>query len=535
MRRLPYHKAIGLWITRRASHTGLVLETFDRVLIKFKRKRDRDLPSFKVILTIMAQAVQAVASMARMRLPVFRHRYIYTYQGHLRLRYLCAFALICILAIVTISSGIEARLAQVSPQQIAAVEPVMTDTDQLADAQPEDLGNVVDALLSDLPVARQIVAVEKKTQWEEEISFASGDTIGALLNKRDVGMQDVHDLIRAMSPHIKPQDFKVGQVMKASFRRKGDVAVLDSLSLEINPIKTVTLTRDDEGYQASLQEVELVEEKRMARIHVASSLYADLRKQGVPDSIISRMIRAYAWSVDFQRDIWGGEEIELLYTVKASPDGRITRGNELLFANLTLRGKENPIYRFEHKDGRVDFYNPSGRSVKKALLRTPVDGARISSGYGMRRHPVLGYNKMHKGVDFAAPTGTPIFAAGDGVVEKKYRSKSYGNYIRIRHNDTFKTAYAHMHRFAKGMGEGKRVKQGQVIGYVGSTGRSTGPHLHYEVHKKGKQVNPRSVNLPIGDRLKGTDLANFKNAVLALQKQFARLDPKTPKSVASSE
>ncbi|MFP4313934.1 MAG: M23 family metallopeptidase, partial [Alphaproteobacteria bacterium] len=164
-----------------------------------------------------------------------------------------------------------------------------------------------------------------------------------------------------------------------------------------------------------------------------------------------------------------------------------------------------------------------GQSIKKTLMKTPVDGARMSSKFGMRRHPILGYNKMHKGVDFAAPLGTPIYAAGDGVLEKVGRNGGYGNYMRIRHTNGLKTAYAHLHKFAKGMSVGKRVKQGQVIGYIGSTGRSTGPHLHYEVILNGKQVNPNRVDLPIGDSLKGKDLDNFKRYISKYDQMYAEL------------
>lgn len=483
--------------------------------------------SFKIMITAMAHVLHAVCSLIILRIPVFRHRYVFTRDGHLRLRYCLALSVIGVVAGVMAAPQIQARL----PVQVADMPHTIPEVAHIEAKQQPDA--VVEDLLS--AIEPDIVVEETPpNQWQETISFAAGDTIGSLLNNRDVGMAEVNALITAMKPYIKPQDFKVGQSIQAAFQRTEDGATLDQVTLELSPIKTVTLTRADDGFQATLQEVELIEEKRVAKATVDTSLYADLRKQGVPDSIIGRMIKAYAWSVDFQRDIWGGETIELLYTVETTEDGRLTRGGELLFANLTLRGKESPIYLFERKDGRVDYYTPSGRSVKKALLRTPVDGARISSGYGMRKHPILGYNKMHKGVDFAAPTGTPIYAAGDGIVEKRYRSKTFGNYIRIRHNDTYKTAYAHLHRFAKGIREGSRVRQGQVIGTVGSTGRSTGPHLHYEVHKNGKQVNPRSVNLPIGDRLAGTELANFKNAMRSLDRQFVRLDPDAPKSLAQA-
>ncbi len=181
------------------------------------------------------------------------------------------------------------------------------------------------------------------------------------------------------------------------------------------------------------------------------------------------------------------------------------------------------IYRYKTKDGLVDFFLPDAKSVRQGLLRTPIEFGRVSSGFGLRKHPVLGYNKMHKGVDFAAPRGTKIYAAADGVIDKKYYSSSYGNYIRIRHTGGIKTAYAHMKGFARGLSLGDRVKQGQTIGYVGTTGRSTGPHLHYEVLKNGRQVNPKSVNLPTQNELKGQEKEQFIRQMSSYKSAFFNL------------
>ena len=224
------------------------------------------------------------------------------------------------------------------------------------------------------------------------------------------------------------------------------------------------------------------------------------------------MIRAFSFDVDFQRELQPGDRFALLYETLHEHDGQLAKPGDLLYAELVLSGKPIGIYRFTPESGITDYFTADGRSVRKSLLRTPIDGARISSGYGMRRHPILGYSKMHRGVDFAAPTGTPIYAAGHGTVEKAARFGGYGKYVRIRHNGSYKTAYAHLSRYGRGIKAGARVKQGQVIGYVGSTGRSTGPHLHYEVISNGKQVNPRSIKLPAGERLKGADLKAFQEA-----------------------
>jgi murein DD-endopeptidase MepM/ murein hydrolase activator NlpD len=212
-----------------------------------------------------------------------------------------------------------------------------------------------------------------------------------------------------------------------------------------------------------------------------------------------------------------------MYEQYETADGTRVKTGNLVYARLQVNGEDIPIYRYEMKNGDVNYFTADGVSVRKALMSTPIDGARLSSGFGMRKHPVLGYNKMHKGIDFAAPTGTPIYAAGDGTIERLGQWSTYGNYIRIRHNSDIKTAYAHMSRFAKGLSAGSRVKQGQVIGYVGATGRVTGAHLHYEVLENDTQINPKSVKLPLGETLRGAELASFKAQAQTINRRYESL------------
>src|SRR5690606_17758381 len=211
---------------------------------------------------------------------------------------------------------------------------------------------------------------------------------------------------------------------------------------------------------------------------------------------------------------------EIFYEQFRAPSGELVKTGEILYAALETNGVLKQLYRFEAAEG-VDYFDTEGVSIRRFLMRTPVNGARLSSRFGMRRHPIQGYNRLHKGTDFAAPRGTPIYAAGDGVIDKLYRSPSYGNYIRIRHNGTWQTAYAHMNGFASGMREGRRVQQGEIIGYVGSTGNSTGPHLHYEVLRNGQQVDSMSVNVPTGKELEGDELARFAAAMDVTRAQYA--------------
>jgi murein DD-endopeptidase MepM/ murein hydrolase activator NlpD len=235
------------------------------------------------------------------------------------------------------------------------------------------------------------------------------------------------------------------------------------------------------------------------------------------------MIRIFSFDVDFQRELQPGDSFEVLYEALFEDDGSLAKTDGVLYASLTLSGERLDMYNFTPQSGHDDFFDRKGQSVRKTLMRTPIDGARLSSRFGMRKHPVLGYTRQHKGVDFAAPRGTPIYAAGDGVIESAGRNGGYGKYLRIRHNSTYKTAYGHMTRIAKGMRRGKRVRQGQIIGYVGSTGRSTGPHLHYEVLRGGRQVNPLKIKLPSGEKLKAADLASFQRHRAGIDAQRRRV------------
>ncbi|MEX1109612.1 MAG: M23 family metallopeptidase, partial [Dongiaceae bacterium] len=216
---------------------------------------------------------------------------------------------------------------------------------------------------------------------------------------------------------------------------------------------------------------------------------------------------------------------EIVFDQYLDENGDVVKTGEVSYVSLTLSGETLELYQFTPSSGVWDFFNPNGESVRKALMRTPIDGARLTSGFGMRKHPTLGYNKMHRGVDFGAPSGTPIYAAGDGTIESIGDNGGYGNYIRIRHNSEYSTAYAHMNGFAKGLNQGDRVRQGDIIGYVGTTGRSTGPHLHYEVLVAGEQVNPLDIKWPAGEKLAGADLEDFfaaRDVIVALRDTLRR-------------
>ena len=242
---------------------------------------------------------------------------------------------------------------------------------------------------------------------------------------------------------------------------------------------------------------------------IETSLYETMKKQGLSDLIINEVIRIYSFDVDFQRDIYEGDSFEIYFSREKNEDGEIVKISDPEY--LMLSSREVPlIYYLYTNDEFSEYFDENGKGMTKSLMKTPINGARLSSSYGMRKHPISGYNKMHKGVDFAAPKGTPIFAAGNGVVEYAGRNGGYGKYVRIRHDSTYKTAYAHLNAYKKGINNGARVKQGDIIGYVGSTGKSTGPHLHYEIIVNGKQINPANLKLPSGRKLNSSQLENFK-------------------------
>ena len=382
-------------------------------------------------------------------------------------------------------------------------------------------------------VAAALEAEVAPASHRRQVEVRRGDTLMSLLVGAGVERRDAHSAITALSKVFKPRDLRPGQALRLAFAatggtrtETGDAAPSHLVALTLQPgvDREVHVTRQasDGGFLATALDRPLIQQYRAAEGKIVSSLFIAGRQSGVPDQVMIELIRAFSFDVDFQREIQADDGFEILYERFTDVGGQLAKTGDILYAALTLSGRRIALYRFTPASGRTDNFDASGQSVRKTLMRTPIDGARVSSSYGKRRHPILGYTKMHRGTDFSAPRGTPIYAAGDGTIEHAGRKSAYGIYIRIRHNGTYKTAYAHMRRLAKGMRRGKRVEQGQIIGYVGSTGRSTGPHLHYEVHVNGRQVNPRKIKLPSGEKLKGTDLDEFQAARTAIERLYER-------------
>jgi murein DD-endopeptidase MepM/ murein hydrolase activator NlpD len=261
---------------------------------------------------------------------------------------------------------------------------------------------------------------------------------------------------------------------------------------------------------------------RLATITINDSLYEDGAEAKVPANILTELVKTLSYDIDFQRDIHGGDRFDLLYEEQVNDEGRLVRNGGLQYVSYTIDGETKRIYRFNDGD-RAEFYLENGEALRRSLMRTPIDGARLSSGFGMRFHPVLGYSRMHRGVDFAAPVGTPIYAAGDGTVAFAGRFSGYGNYVKIKHDSAYQTAYGHMNAFANNIRVGAKVRQGQVIGYVGRTGIATGPHLHYEIYVKNEQVNPLSVKAVGNAKLSGNKLTLFRGQQKDLARTLAEL------------
>lgn len=356
---------------------------------------------------------------------------------------------------------------------------------------------------------------------EQTLAVGPGDTLIGLLVSAGVDRAEAHAALVALGRVFPPQNLRPGQEVTVRTAPDDDSRLV-SIALDPAPGHTVLVERQGEEWVA--EEARVPESRHLARIEtgVDRGVFPALVDAGLPPNLAHAVVRAMSHRVDFQRDIREGDSASVVFERLRGPDGELLRHGRVLHATLTLSGRSIEIWRRE-ADGQVHWYDTTGRPLAGGLLRTPLDGARISSRFGARRHPILGYTRMHNGLDFAAPTGTPVYAAADGVVESVRRERGYGNVVRLRHQGGMRTLYAHLSRFAPGMRAGVRVRQGQTIGRVGSTGMSTGPHLHYEIHIAGRPVNPATASPPPPPALAGRAAAEFHAARRVLSAQIALL------------
>ena len=340
--------------------------------------------------------------------------------------------------------------------------------------------------------------------------ISKGESFNSILSSYAIPKKEINIIKKNLGSKYNLNNLKTNLIIKFTIDESNNKNI-NSFLFPVSRTEKLLLTRN---LETDLFEKKTIITNLNRKIifkegKILKSLYKTAVDLNVQPNIIIEFARIYGFQVDFQRDIRKNDVFQIMYEVFEDDDGKIFETGNIVFADLRLSGVNNSLYYF-NKKGSKGHYDANGKSIKKALMKTPINGARLSSSYGMRKHPIDGYNKMHRGTDFAAPMGTPIMASGDGIITRARWCGGGGNCIKIKHNSTYETIYAHMKNFAKGIKEGIRVKQGQIIGYVGSTGKSTGPHLHYEVVVNGKKVNSQKLKLPSGKALKNKERQEFE-------------------------
>lgn len=358
---------------------------------------------------------------------------------------------------------------------------------------------------------------------EVQYLIQNNDSVEKILKKLEINAND----IKIISNNLKQKkltNIYAGRTLSLVLKKLEDgTNTLVNLTYPINNTLNIEIRKSQNNFIVKENILKLYKKEVVIKNEIKSSLYNAAVKSGIEPNIIIEFARIFGFEVDFQRDIRKGDWFEILYE-RFEDDNNITQDTgKIIYASMFVNGNEINLYNFKDGSGDIGFYNIKGKSIVKSLMKTPINGARLSSSYGMRKHPILGYNKMHRGTDFAAPSGTPIMASGAGKITRARWCGGGGNCVKIKHNSTYQTVYAHMKSFARGIKEGKRVKQGQIIGYVGSTGLSTGPHLHYEVIVNGKKVNSQKLKLPSGKILKGKAREEFELARIKIDLKLSKL------------
>tara|TARA_Y100000591_G_scaffold329876_1_gene359435 strand:+ start:101 stop:1393 length:1293 start_codon:yes stop_codon:yes gene_type:complete len=345
----------------------------------------------------------------------------------------------------------------------------------------------------------------------------SGDTYQSIINKLEINETEKKILLKTILNEKTLKILKINQKfsLKVDNLNKGNII---NFKIETDKKNEILFTRSNVENIFKTKKIKKNFTKSLVykETVILGSLYNSAINLGIKPNIILEFARLYGFQIDFQRDIWKNDSFQIIYEQFTNKDNVVVDTGEIIFANLNLQDTDYQLYKFEYEKNKIDYFDENGKSIRKTLMKTPINGARLSSSYGKRKHPILGYTKMHTGTDFAAPKGTPIMASGDGKVIKAGWCGGGGNCVKIKHNTTYQTVYAHMSKFGRGIKKGVRVKQGQVIGYVGSTGMSTGPHLHYEVIENGKKINSQKLKLPSGKILKGSSRKNFEVAKIKI-------------------
>ena len=369
-------------------------------------------------------------------------------------------------------------------------------------------------------VSKKIITDEDPIHIEEklEIDFTlvqkyylqEGETFTGALKQADLQDDEINDVVNIISKKIDLRKLKVGTLIETYTKSINDKKIINEIIIYPDIEKKIYVKKVNNKFVAGEDKKKLFSKLKLYEVEIHNSIYESLKKIDTPDEIIMEFVQLYSFDIDFQRDIRKGNKIKIFFEIYTDSQNNYIKSGNINFSEIILNDESYELYRFQSEgDEFVEYFNSDGKSATKALMKTPINGARLSSGFGMRKHPILGYNKKHQGVDFAAPTGTPIMAAGTGHIEFVGNNGGAGKYIRIKHLNGYKTSYSHLSKYASGIQKNVKVRQGQVIGYVGNTGLSTGPHLHYEVIFNGKRINPMKMKLPSGKQLKDKNLEIF--------------------------
>ncbi|MDC2973930.1 M23 family metallopeptidase [Candidatus Pelagibacter sp.] len=362
-----------------------------------------------------------------------------------------------------------------------------------------------------LKTVKEITNNLKPRYTTSEYISKPGDTYQSIINQLEIDNKEKKKLLNAILKEKSLKLLRINQKFIFKFDHLNIKRII-SFKIETDKKNEIIFTNNLDIDKFSVKKIKKNFTKRLAYKETAiiESLYKSAINLGIKPNIIIEFARLYGFQVDFQRDIWKNDSFQIIYEEYLDNDNKIVDTGEIIFANLNLQNSDLQLYKYEYEKNKIDYFDENGKSIKKTLMKTPINGARLSSSFGKRKHPILGYTKMHMGTDFAAPKGTPIMASGDGKVTKAGWCGGGGNCVKIKHNSTYQTVYAHMSKFGRGIKKGARVKQGQIIGYVGSTGMSTGPHLHYEVIENGRKINSQKLKLPSGKVLKGEERKKFE-------------------------
>ena len=358
----------------------------------------------------------------------------------------------------------------------------------------------------------------------DEINYVikNNDTVEKILKNYKIKKEDITS-ISAKLNEKKLTNIYSGRKLSLIIKKLEDGSnTIVNLVYPINNTTSVEIRKSQSNFLVKENILQLYKKEVVVKNIIKNNLYTAATDSGIEPNIIIEFARVFGFEVDFQRDIRKGDWFEILYEKFEDDNNKVRDTGKIIYASMYVNGEEINLYNFNYKNVK-EYYDIKGKSITKSLMKTPINGARLSSSFGMRKHPILGYNKMHRGTDFAAPSGTPIMASGSGTVTRARWCGGGGNCVKIKHNSTYETIYAHMKSFAKGIKEGRKVKQGQIIGYVGSTGLSTGPHLHYEVLVNGKKVNSQRLKLPSGKILKGEERKQFEIDRIKIDLKLANL------------